>query len=149
MKIRLFISILLSQFLIGCMLPQGANGCDHSKGKYGVCILFDESGEAIVTDEDSSLEIIGSKTYAISPNQSKLVVSKWYPYKFYSSAENREYRNTRVIFSDDQGHHLTHIESGHWQVFLTYKLSDGIEREASMDFNVTQSLYVPFIMRPN
>jgi hypothetical protein len=149
MKFINYILFVLTALLSGCMLPQGANGCDHLNSKYEVCFLFDESGEAIITDGDSSLEVVSSKTYALSPSKDKLVVSEWRPYKFFSQAENREYRNTRLFFSNEKGNTLSSIEAGQWQVFLTYKLSDGVEREAVFAFEVTKSLYVPFIMRPN
>ena len=152
MKIRLFISILLSLFLTSCVLPQGASDC-LKKENSALCFSLNENGQGIAYEFSSGnqvkLSIVNEKTYLISPFGKRYHVVNTQVFNKISESDKTQYYNVTISFSDDQGHDLTHIESGHWQVFLTYKLSDGIEHDASMDFNVTQSLYVPFIMRPN
>ena len=148
--------IVLSSFFLfsGCMIPQGANDCIHNDiEKSAICFSFHENGQGFVykffSGNQVKMNIEKDKTYLISPNGTRYRVANTKILDEFSEQSQVRYYNTTMIFSDYKGRELTDIESGHWQVFLTYALSDEIEREVKFEFDVSKSLYIPFVMRPN
>lgn len=145
--------VLVFILLTGCSIPQGTDSfLDDKKLSFS----FEQGNDfgVIVKDANKSIvNVVNTKSYALSPKGTKFNVVKSEPYSFAAVNDDgvsEQFWVTHVYFSDDNGVPLKKItETGRWEFNLMLQSDNYSEHFEQFIFNVTKKYYIPFVMRPN